>query len=212
MDQSGGTWYQEEGRWKYRLPDQNRCEGRIIYIDGYEYCFGNDGFMQTGWFLFGKSYYYADENGHILSNTMTPDGYWLGEHGVWDQSVPRWTNPNEQKAAEQAQAAEDARKKTEEDEALQQSLTDEQKQHIWENVIAATRQRLKNPRTAKFPEWNDQFIKYRVMLPEDGREEYVIVNGWCEAKNGLGNYLEISIFATSSRYGQVNLCDISTNK
>lgn len=108
MDQSGGTWYQEDGRWKYRLPDQNRCEGRTIYIDGYKYNFDNNGFMQTGWFLFGRSYYYADENGHILSNTMTPDGYWLDEDGVWDQSVPQWSRQAEKKTDEQAQTEEQA--------------------------------------------------------------------------------------------------------
>lgn len=106
MDQSGGEWYQEDGRWKYRLPDGNRCEGRSVYIDGYKYNFDNNGFMRIGWFQFPRSYYYADENGHILMNTMTPDGYWVDEDGVWNQSVPRWTNPNEESRQTQQETSE----------------------------------------------------------------------------------------------------------
>ena len=113
MDQSGGEWYQEEGRWKYHLPDGNRCEGRMIMVDGYWYCFSLDGFMETGWFKFGRSDYYADENGHVLRNTMTPDGYWVDESGVWDQSVPRWTNPNGENEQDQQESSEQSNTQTE---------------------------------------------------------------------------------------------------
>lgn len=34
-DQSGGEWYQEDGSWKYRLPDGKRAEGQTIKLDGY---------------------------------------------------------------------------------------------------------------------------------------------------------------------------------
>ena len=213
MDQSGGTWYQENGEWKYRLPDQNRCEGRIIYVDGYKYCFSNDGYMQTGWFTFGKSYYYADDNGHILTNAMTPDGYWVDEDGVWNQNVPQWTNPNEQKTEETTKESQaSAKDAIAEYEALQKELTDEKKQYIWNQVIEKARPKLKNWRTAKFPEWNDQFIKYRV-LPANSTsaEPYVDISGWCETKNGIGNYVEISIWATSSLSGVIDICSLSTN-
>lgn len=193
MDSSGGTWFQEDGKWKYRLPDGFIAYSRIITIDGYEYWFDENGFMQTGWFKHGSWDYYADENGHVLMNTMTPDGYWVNEYGEWDKSVPRWTNPNEQ--TQQETSAQDQSGKSNEEwlkdyENRQNSLTDERKQRIWEKVKSEAKFQLKYKHTAKFPEWNQEDIEYVVL--ESGK---ISVDGWCEAKNKMGNYLEIEIRA-----------------
>ncbi|WP_432630930.1 hypothetical protein [Brotaphodocola sp.] len=193
MDSSGGTWYQEDGKWKYRLPDGFIAYSRIITIDGYEYWFDENGFMQTGWFKHGSWDYYADENGHVLMNTMTPDGYWVDEYGQWDKSVPRWTNPNEQ-TQQETSAQEGSEKTTDERikefEDRQNSLTDDRKQRIWQDVKAKAKLQLKYKHTAKFPEWNQEDIRYFVF--EDGT---IMVDGWCEAKNKIGNYGEVEIHA-----------------
>lgn len=106
-DQSGGEWYQEDGSWKYRLPNGKRAEGQTIKIDGYWYCFkAINGVMQTGWFKRGGGDSYADENGHLLLNAMTPDGYWIDENGLWNPNVPRWTNPNGENEQNQQESSE----------------------------------------------------------------------------------------------------------
>lgn len=59
-----GTWVSPAaGQWKYQ---------------------NDDGSFATGWIEDGGKSYYMDENGIMLSNTTTPDGYYVGPNGVWD--------------------------------------------------------------------------------------------------------------------------------
>lgn len=59
-----GAWQtQDNGQWKYQ---------------------NDDGSLATGWIEDGGKSYYMDENGIMLSNTTTPDGYYVGPNGAWD--------------------------------------------------------------------------------------------------------------------------------
>lgn len=59
-----GTWQaQNNGQWKYQ---------------------DDKGNFVTGWIEDGGKSYYLDANGIMLSNTTTPDGYYVGVDGVWD--------------------------------------------------------------------------------------------------------------------------------
>lgn len=63
-----GTWISESGQWKYR---------------------NDDGSFAKGWFQdLDSRWYYFDANGHMLSDTLTPDGYRLGEDGAWVNDDP----------------------------------------------------------------------------------------------------------------------------
>ncbi|MGN0158509.1 MAG: hypothetical protein ACI39W_05140, partial [Brotaphodocola sp.] len=51
---------------------------------------GDQGAMYTGWHLINGVWYYFSENsdgtmGHLLRNTVTPDGYQVGADGAWIQ-------------------------------------------------------------------------------------------------------------------------------
>lgn len=108
---------------------------------------------------------------------MTPDGYTVDANGAWDQSIPQKTQ--EQRIAEWE---------------AKQFLPDEKKQALWEKTKQEAKKRLKYPNTSRFPEWTHEGVSFTVFDDKDGREK-IEVKGWCEAKNGVGNYLEISIEA-----------------
>ena len=42
-----------------------------------------DGYAVTGWFEIGDQWYFLDENGSLLTNTVTPDGYRVDGSGAW---------------------------------------------------------------------------------------------------------------------------------
>lgn len=98
-------WHQKDGRWYYVREDGTRATGTRLNIEGYDYWFGEDGAMITGWYhaadngwyylrpSFGgmkKStwlqddgkWYYLGEDGKMLTDTVTPDGYHVGADGV----------------------------------------------------------------------------------------------------------------------------------
>lgn len=59
-----GTWASPStGQWKYQ---------------------NDDGSYATGWIKDNNKSYYLDDNGIMLSNTTTPDGYYVDVNGVWD--------------------------------------------------------------------------------------------------------------------------------
>lgn len=67
-----GTWQpQESGQWKYQ---------------------NDDGSFATGWIEDGGKSYYLDSNGIMLTNTTTPDGYYVGADGAWipKQEAPKF--------------------------------------------------------------------------------------------------------------------------
>lgn len=67
-----GTWQdQGNGQWKYQ---------------------NDDGSFATGWIEDGGKSYYLDTNGIMLSNTTTPDGYYVGTDGAWiqNQEAPKF--------------------------------------------------------------------------------------------------------------------------
>jgi len=82
-EQSAGTWEQENGRWRFRLPDQNLMTSGWRQINEEWYSFDEEGWMRTGWYQEGETWYYLDpEDGHMWRNTTTPDGYELSISGA----------------------------------------------------------------------------------------------------------------------------------
>ena len=51
--------------------------------DGGYICRGDAGMPLTGWFEDGGKWYYGGENGVILMNAVTPDGYYVDSTGAW---------------------------------------------------------------------------------------------------------------------------------
>ena len=41
------------------------------------------GVMQTGWVQVSGKWYYFNQSGELLTNTKTPDGYYVNANGEW---------------------------------------------------------------------------------------------------------------------------------
>ena len=54
-------------------------------IDGKWYCFDGNGYLRYGWIASGGKWYYCGEDGEMVINAQTPDGYYVGGDGAWIQ-------------------------------------------------------------------------------------------------------------------------------
>ena len=101
--QAQDEWKQVDGKWYYfngatmaenqQVVDKDKtyyvgsdgamATGWVQTDAGDWYNYGSDGAMQTGWVQDGDAWYYMDDNGVMLENTTTPDGYVVGPDGAW---------------------------------------------------------------------------------------------------------------------------------
>lgn len=81
--ESAGTWVEENGAWRFLLPEGVFMQNGWRRVGGEWYAFDPLGQMRTGWYLEGDKWYYLDlKTGAMLKNTVTPDGYTIGIDGV----------------------------------------------------------------------------------------------------------------------------------
>ena len=79
-----GTWQRNATGWWYAFSDGTYVTSSWKQIGGEWYYFNADGYMLVGWQNIGGNWYYMDLNrGNMLSNTTTPDGYFVNESGVY---------------------------------------------------------------------------------------------------------------------------------
>lgn len=101
-------WIGDSAGWYYIKEDGSRASSEWLTVDGYDYWFDNNEYMATGWRQFtngawyyfrphngtmarnrwvedGGSWYYLGDDGVLLTNTTTPDGYKVDENGIWIQ-------------------------------------------------------------------------------------------------------------------------------
>lgn len=64
-----GTWMEDSNGWRWQEKDQLSPVSSWEWIDS-----NGDGMSEC---------YYFDENGYLLTNTTTPDGYMVNENGAW---------------------------------------------------------------------------------------------------------------------------------
>ena len=77
-------WILDNVGWWYRFSDGSYPTNGWLQINGIWYCFDTVGYMRTGWIQAGNAWYYCDHNsGAMLTNTTTPDGYYVDANGVW---------------------------------------------------------------------------------------------------------------------------------
>ena len=74
----------------YFDPNGNMYTGWLTPADGSKMFFNTDqgadrGKMSTGWKQISGNYYYFGQDGKMLSNTTTPDGYKIGQDGTWQK-------------------------------------------------------------------------------------------------------------------------------
>lgn len=104
-----GTWENADGRWKLKKSDGSYVTNDWAYIKGQWYFLGEDTFMKEGWITINNVTYYlkpesgelltgwqqidnkwyfmdnskSGNQGAVLKNATTPDGYQVGADGVW---------------------------------------------------------------------------------------------------------------------------------
>ncbi len=80
---NAGKWILDGKGWWYRRADGTYPKDGWIQDKGKWYCFDSEGYMKKGWVLWNEKWYYLGENGDMLFNTITPDGYKLDKNGVY---------------------------------------------------------------------------------------------------------------------------------
>ena len=99
-------WVQDSNGWYYVKDNGTRAAGEWVTVDGSSYWIDDNGYMAKGWRqVDGKWYflrsngsmavnywekdeasgkcYYLGSDGVMLTDTMTPDGYYVGSDGAW---------------------------------------------------------------------------------------------------------------------------------
>lgn len=83
-----GQWESDRFGWSYYDDNNNFMQESWKKINNCWYHFNEDGYIQKGWFNDnGKWYYLSEENGIMLSDSITPDGYYVDSTGVWNANV-----------------------------------------------------------------------------------------------------------------------------
>ena len=78
-------WNQDNVGWWWLDTDGTYPVNQWRYIDNVWYFFDQTGYMKTGWISWNGAWYYCDASGAMLTNTYTPDGYYVDGNGVWRQ-------------------------------------------------------------------------------------------------------------------------------
>ncbi|RGZ01527.1 CAP domain-containing protein [Clostridium sp. AM58-1XD] len=93
-----GAWKQEEAGWKYEEDNGTYAAGGLKTVDGFLYCFDNEGRMTKGWTVVEGKYYYLEPFGNycngiwlpegaLWTSSWTPDGWYVDRNGVWDEAA-----------------------------------------------------------------------------------------------------------------------------
>lgn len=80
---TGGYWCLDQYGWWYRNQNGSYTVNNWQVIDGLYYFFNDSGYMRVGWIPWNNKWYYCGPDGALMSNTRTPDGYFIGGDGAW---------------------------------------------------------------------------------------------------------------------------------
>ena len=75
-------WVKDSGTWYYLKNSGSMATG-WVKDSGSWYYLKNSGSMATGWVKDSGKWYYLASSGNMLSNTRTPDGYYVDASGAW---------------------------------------------------------------------------------------------------------------------------------
>lgn len=73
------------GNWMYAGQDGKLYKNQWVDDKGKRYYIGADNIMVKGWAAISGKYYFFGDDGALLVNTTTPDGYKVDAEGVWIQ-------------------------------------------------------------------------------------------------------------------------------
>lgn len=75
-------WNAVDGKW-YFMNQSGAMEKGWVEVSGKWYFMNQSGAMQTGWVQVSGKWYYFNQSGELLTNTKTPDGYYVNANGEW---------------------------------------------------------------------------------------------------------------------------------
>lgn len=75
-------WQQDNMGWWWLDENGTYPVSQWRYINGRWYYFNESGYMRTGWIPWNGSWYYCDSSGAMLTDTTTPDGYYVDGNGI----------------------------------------------------------------------------------------------------------------------------------
>ena len=78
-----GAWLYDGVGWWYCYAEGGYPVNGWLLIDDCWYYFDGAGYMATGWIFWNGQWYFCSENGDMLADTVTPDGYYVGADGAW---------------------------------------------------------------------------------------------------------------------------------
>ena len=78
--QNTGSWQSNSTGWWYQNADGSYPANEWKQINGSWYYFNESGYMVASMWI---GNYYLGENGSMLTNTTTPDGYMVDGSGAW---------------------------------------------------------------------------------------------------------------------------------
>lgn len=83
VSSGGNHWCMDAYGWWYQYANNTWPRACWQCIDGSWYCFDDNGYRRYGWIYWDNKWYYCGEDGALMANTTTPDGYYVGSDGVW---------------------------------------------------------------------------------------------------------------------------------
>ena len=103
-----GTFTTDEfGGIRYLSEDGAYPSDMWVQIEEDTYLFNSEGYITVGWVDMGNGYaFYFMEDGKLLRNAMTPDGYYVDENGVRQGEAAPADSENAGQHAEEAPAEE----------------------------------------------------------------------------------------------------------
>lgn len=78
-------WKFIKGKWYYLNRESGDMATGWKFINNKWYYLNPDGSMAIGWNLINNKWYYLTAQGDCIINSITPDGYFVDENGVWVQ-------------------------------------------------------------------------------------------------------------------------------
>ena len=79
-----GAWLKDAVGYWWCNPDKTYPVNSWKLIGGKWYYFNEHGYcMENAWILTDNQYYYCGQDGAMLTDTVTPDGYYVDGNGVW---------------------------------------------------------------------------------------------------------------------------------
>ena len=80
-----GAWIYDGIGWWYCFAQGGYPVNSWLLIDGLWYYFDGAGYMASGWIFWNGEWYFCAESGEMLADTVTPDGYYVGADGAWEE-------------------------------------------------------------------------------------------------------------------------------